>query len=476
MYTPNKRRSTSYNGTIARNSYWVIAFAISSVLLRELDLFRVIVAFQHETKISRYNHRAGLHRLLKATNDQELQLQLQPWAEAMIDYSGANEYFEAHYGGHPFWQLSPSSGSYFDGDKILEPIYNGRELGVVDKDGISATSTTPTASNNTFTETERSCQVKSLKKYGMTLVNSPTRVVDWKNRKQIEDIYIQELEQILPSLFSTNIKLYSFWNPMLRGENHTISAPQSSKDTNAKHNSSLGDIISTANVASMVHIDTDVGAYETIDAFLAIVENSQVKRQQHQEDEHGKGFDRSQYQKEIIDNRKRFAAVNFWRNTNRLEPVTSSPLAILSTRYDPGNNDGANPQGGSTRDNLFAFPNVRPDLEESKWYTFPNMTHNEVLVFYQYDRLVTQPSDLWHCAISINENQHDRAADTETISKTCRKRQTSQRESFDIRALVVFDEVVDESKDRFQQDRLRPVLSFEESGCFCDEQAEKRSQ
>ena len=88
-------------------------------------------------------------------------------------------------------------------------------------------------------------------------------------------------------------------------------------------------------------------------------------------------------------------------------------------------------------------------------------------MFYQYDRSVTQPSDLWHFAISIEDN---RAQHAEAISKK------SPRESFDILALVVFDEIVDKDKDRFHPVRLRPVLSFEESGCFCDEQAEKRSR
>ena len=476
MYKPHKR-SRSHNGAITSSGYCLIAFYVCSVVLRELDPFRVVVAFQHQTLISHCNDHAGLHRCLKASNDQEPQLQ--PWTEAIIDYSGANEYFEAHYGKHPFLDLPPSSAPYFGGDKILEPIYNGRELGIVGEDGLLMASKIATTSNNTSTEAELSHHVKSLKKYGMALIDSPTRVIDWKNKKQIENVYIQELEQILPSLFSTKIKLHSFWNPMLRGENHTISAPlkQNSKDTNAKpkgDNNSLGDTISTANVASMVHIDTDVGAYESVDEFLAIVEKNQVRRQE----EHGDEFDRSQYQNEIIDNRKRFAVVNFWRNTNPLEPITSSPLSILSTRYDHGTNlsVGANPQGVSAHDKLFAFPNVRPDLEESKWYTFPNMTSNEVLVFYQYDRLVTQPSDLWHCAISIDEDQQNRAAGTEANFETSRKRQKTPRESFDIRVLVVFDEVVEESKDRFQPDRVRPVLSFEESGCFCDEQAEKRSQ
>ena len=60
------------------------------------------------------------------------------------------------------------------------------------------------------------------------------------------------------------------------------------------------------------------------------------------------------------------------------------------------------------------------------------------------------------------------------------------RASFDIRAFVIFeekihtasdldnDEDVSLNNDRFRPDRLRPMLSFEESGCFCDDQAAKR--
>ena len=229
--------------------------------------------------------------------------------------------------------------------------------------------------------------------------------------------------------------------------------------------------IPTANVASAVHIDTDAGAYDSIDEFLAIVEKNQVKRQGTGD---SKKFDIIKFKRKMSKNRKRFAKVNFWRNTNRREPVTTSPLVILSTRYKHGSDITTNVGKESTKNKkiavscqISAFPNSRRDLEQSKWYTFPNMTSDEVLVFYQYDRSVTQPSDLWHFAISIEDN---RAQHAEAISKK------SPRESFGILALVVFDEIVDKDKDRFHPVRLRPVLSFEESGCFCDEQAEKRSR
>jgi len=60
----------------------------------------------------------------------------------------------------------------------------------------------------------------------MTLVDYPTKVIDWRSRKQFEDIYIEEIETMLPELFSSEIKMHCFWNPILRGENHVLSPPR----------------------------------------------------------------------------------------------------------------------------------------------------------------------------------------------------------------------------------------------------------
>ena len=93
---------------------------------------------------------------------------------------------------------------------------------------------------------------------------------------------------------------------------------------------------------------------------------------------------------------------------------------------------------------------------------FPNTTKDEVIVFYQYDRNVLQPSDLWHCAISTTRG---RESNNEFMHQP--------RKSFDIRAFIVLNETVPDEFDRFSPDRTRPILSFEESGCFCDEQAKR---
>ncbi|KAL3774084.1 hypothetical protein ACHAW5_009546, partial [Stephanodiscus triporus] len=149
----------------------------------------------------------------------------------------------------------------------------------------------------------------------------------------------------------------------------------------------------------------------------------------------------------IIHGKKRFVIVNFWRIIED-EPVASAPLAVLSTRYDDEHR-------------VSAFPNARPNMEKSRWYVFPNATKDEVIAFYQYDRNAIQLSDLWHCAIT-------------TLAGGGKASSTRPRRSFDIRALVVLDDGVPRELDRFGLDRTKPILTFEESGCFCDKQAEDR--
>merc|ERR1719491_565753 len=124
----------------------------------------------------------------------------------------------------------------------------------------------------------------------------------------------------------------------------------------------------------------------------------------------------------------------------------NSPLAILYTKYLA---------------RLGSFPQDAPDPIRSLWYTYPSMTKDECLLFLQYDRLQSQPSDLWHCALSPNEFNSDPGSGM-------------PRRSFDIRALVVFEEKVPGELDRFRTHRPRPILSLEDSGCFCDDQAASR--
>ncbi len=452
-----------------------------------------------------------------------------PWATATLDYSAANEYIQAHYR-HINTSIPPchqrerkendgqgqgekdeyemyfqryngnngtSTRSSDDGDGhqfVTEPIYNARELLTKSK----------FKSDHDLEEQRR----HMLQQYGMTLIqlksesesepssSSKSKVMDWRNVTQIQNVYLSELEEhILPTLFPSKILMSCFWNPMLRGENHTMSERYTVK------NDQQSGLVSTSSIASMVHIDTDVGAYESLHDFLSLIENNRIdqgtcasrdENENENDQDCGDTFDMEGYAKAIMDG-KRFLIMNFWRSTNHDVPVTSSPLAILSTRYGDADADieveqdaiatgGSNASSthttnGSSCRPLLAFPNVRPNMEQSRWYVFPNMTNDEVLTFYQYDRLVTQPSDLWHCAVSLDNNNDTSMVDTSAWVQlpSSTSPLSPPRESFDIRALVVLDEDVPLEMDRFHAGRLRPLLSLEESGCFCDEQALKRS-
>lgn len=331
---------------------------------------------------------------------------------AIVDYSAANDYIRAHYGN--------MTSKYFDttgfNGSLLTVFHDGR--------------------------TKQSCysdERAMLNDNGLAIIESTLkREPNWSDIEDVQHSYLPELERIIQQLFpSESLMRYCFWNPIVRGETLDISREVGETKT------------PTANVAPLVHIDTDVGAYNTIQEILDIVEKNKVQSSLPHGAKYGLGHIKG-LADEIVNGRKRFVILNFWRNIGHT-PVSSAPLGILSTRYD-------NPQS--------AFPD-RPNMEDSKWYIFPNATRDEVIVFYQYDRNVEQPSDLWHSAVSAGNNK---------VEEMQNNQLSSPRRSFDIRVFIVLEECVPKHLDRFSPDRIKPVLSFEESGCFCDEQAAIRNQ
>ena len=155
-------------------------------------------------------------------------------AQARMHYSAANEYIQAHY----------NISQYFPHNTCIETIHNGRRI-----------------QDSYHNEREM------LQENGLAIVASPMPAtkVNWSERDSIQQNYLPELEKIIDTLFPEKIIHLSFWNPMMRGETLEISRQQ--------HNNLY---IPTANIASLVHIDTDVGAFKIQDV-LAIIDKNRVR-------------------------------------------------------------------------------------------------------------------------------------------------------------------------------------------------------
>lgn len=296
-----------------------------------------------------------------------------------------------------YGNLAPRT-PYFERSFKEEPIYDARQ-GVYDDQ-----------SNCMKDTTIDSC--------GFTLLNKPSRVKDWTSLAQIRYTYLPELQSILQETYpDSKIRHAVFWNPMLRGQDLQQTRPDDASTP-------------TASFAASPHIDTDVGAYNDPKDLISLFEKNRPSKDQFPTD------DLVSYVKEG----RRFAIVNAWRNIAET-PVVRSPLALFSVQYDDQK----------------AFPEAAPNMDRSRWYVFSDMNKDEVLLFCQYDRDVSRPSDLWHCALT---HTGDPSA--------------ASRSSFDVRCFIVFDDMVPEKCDRYSDDRLASLLTQEESGCFCDQQAERR--
>ena len=245
-------------------------------------------------------------------------------------------------------------------------------------------------------------------------------VQNWHDLEDMNDVYLTELRTtILNSYQGSTILDIIFWNPMIREESFS--------QTRSRNTS----VTPTASYAACPHIDVDVGAHIDSEHLIDLIENNSL-------DQHGYSFRRDSLIK-AIDEGKRFAIVNAWCNIAS-EPVRRAPLALFSVRYE---------EEGT------AFPQGEPNLERSQWYTFSEVRPDEILFFCQYDRDVRRPSDIWHCSLTGIGNQE----------------LDPPRRSFDIRCLIVFDEIVPEKSDRFHFKRTKALMNKEESAVFCSKQS-----
>ncbi|KAG7355679.1 hypothetical protein IV203_000365 [Nitzschia inconspicua] len=335
----------------------------------------------------------------------------EPLGTAVIDYSTATEYIQEHYG----------IQNYFGKEiRRTQPVYDARKGVLPHCDPKQAGHLEPARLEN--------C--------GFELFMAPTQVQDFQNLQEVQKYYVKELEDLIPKALGVSkddIETLVFWHPTLRGEELSIGS-------RSEDHPGLGPI------ASRVHIDTDVGAYG-LDAVCNLVDKNRVDALNDSKDCNLVG---SVSIKDSLFNsfhdRRRMLLLNIWRP---LVPVSSAPLGLLATKYD---RNGTVPG---------VFPNVAPSSEDSHWYIFSNMRPEECLIFKQYDRRLDKQSDIWHCALNVQE--------TKGSSNEGRR---GKRISFDIKAFVVLREHVPQKLDRLEA-AIPPALTWEESGEFCDNQAHR---
>lgn len=337
--------------------------------------------------------------------------QQQPWCHAEIDYSAANEFIAAHYYG---CSTTLRDNKYFDQDRAVEPIYNARELD----------------EQHAFLP---DCGFTLLQQQPAAAAATPPRV-NWSDLDSIRESYLPTVREALLSVYGAeNVSDIVFWCPTLRTQDSLQTARDRDGDSNNE--------VPRASYVSTAHIDTDVNAFESTEQLVRMIAKNVFP---------GTACPSAEIIKYVDEDRRRFAIVNAWRNI-RSAPIQRAPLAFLSTRYAVPNT---------------AFPNAKPSMMgTSKWYTYPDMTPNELLLFCQYDRDAAHPSDLFHCAlILVGTGGGGGGVDA-----------PPPRESFDVRCLVIFKDVVPVDRDRLAR-RVPSILNHKQSQTFCAEQAEKRQQ
>jgi hypothetical protein len=338
---------------------------------------------------------------------------------AMVDYSTATEFIQEHYG----------IPHYFGVDmRRVEPVYDARNGVLVFGGGDDDDGNTQ----------DVRMEPAQLDDYGFALFRAPTQVQDFENLREVQQYYINELQDLIPHALGVtkdDVEALVMWHPTLRGEEMSI-GPRS------VDRPGLGPI------ASRVHIDTDVGAYG-LEGVCNLVNKNRVDALDSE----------VSIKKDLLkacEGRRRMLLLNLWRP---LVPVTSAPLGLFATKYNNSSNNNTN-----NLQQPHIFPNIAPSRETSQWYIYSDMQPDECLIFKQFDRRLDKQSDIWHCALNVRDTlQQANNRDIPSMRK---------RKSFDLKAMLVLKEQVPQELDRLKA-AIRPILTWEESGEFCDSQAQK---
>lgn len=190
----------------------------------------------------------------------------------------------------------------------------------------------------------------SLDRRGFTMVNSPTAVSDFDDADQVEKIYYPEIEDLLAKLLGTE-------EIIVFGHIHRTDDPGATQE---RTESEAPLDRTRSGPAGGAHVDFDE---ESIKTYVAEFAGDKDKTDQ------------------LL--KKRVVNVNIWRGTRKVERM---PLALCDG--STARRDQMIPVDMVNAVGPYATTKVGLNLQYSpdhRWYYYPEMTPDEVLVFKTYD-------------------------------------------------------------------------------------------
>ena len=141
---------------------------------------------------------------------------------------------------------------------------------------------------------------------------------------------------------------------------------------------------------------------------------------------------------DIVDNRH-CAMFNLWRSIDLENDIETMPLAVLDmTSLTFDDMVAADAWGGPTKDQQHLVSYRLAYNPEQRWYYYPKMKPDEMLVFKQYDTRQSDPT--------MRQAYHGAVVDP------CTTDDSPLRQTIEVRVLALFDKEVDRNarKARFQ--------------------------
>jgi len=199
--------------------------------------------------------------------------------------------------------------------------------------------------NARLLQADATSEADFLAEHGFVLLKAPTRVTDWSDADQVAWRYLPEIETIIRERLYPGRPLVIRQPPNVMRRGEGTATPQYGLGVHSDHGTTADDF------------------QRNVEAFTSPEMGAKWRE----------GFEREEVEE--------FVALDFWRTTNMDGPLKHMPLALCDpTSIDdadiiPTALEGIAPNGALTHHVSLAYN------ESQRWYYYPDMTPDELLVF-----------------------------------------------------------------------------------------------